>query len=149
RRGGQRPGTSVVEFAFVAPVFFLLLLGVFEYSRFLFAAQMLDNAAREGARYAVVNTTTETTTGVQNYVNQFLVGQGAGQLSGYSPSSNISVFKADSAGADSGVSWQNASWGDFIGVTVSGTYKPLTPGLLKMTGSITLKGTCVIAVEAN
>jgi len=150
RHRSKRLAVSAVEFAFVAPVFFLILLGILEYARFLFTVQLMNNAAREGARYAVVNTTTETTAGVQTYVDQFMAGQGAKQLASYSPTTNIAVFKADATtGANTGVSWVNAGWGDFIGVTVSGTYQPITPGLLKLSGTISLQATCVMTTEAN
>jgi Flp pilus assembly protein TadG len=44
-----------VEFALVAPMFFLLLLGIIEAGRFIFYYEVLHNATREGARYAIVN----------------------------------------------------------------------------------------------
>ena len=150
RQNHRRRAASIVEFAFVAPVMLLLLMGVFEYGRFLFTLQMVNNAAREGARYAAVNITTDNTAGVQTYVDNYLAGQGASQYVGYSKTSNITVYTADpTTGQNTGTSWQNAAWGDGIGVSITGTYQPIVPGLLKMTGSITLTGTCVVTVEAN
>lgn len=45
----------MVEFALVAPFFFLLLMGIIEGGRFIFYYESLHNATREGARYAIVN----------------------------------------------------------------------------------------------
>ena len=45
----------MVEFALVAPVFFLLLFAVIEGGRFILYYQTLANATREGARYAIVH----------------------------------------------------------------------------------------------
>jgi hypothetical protein len=45
----------MVEFALVAPVFFLLLFGVIEAGRFILYYETLANATREGARYAIVH----------------------------------------------------------------------------------------------
>jgi Flp pilus assembly protein TadG len=45
----------MVEFAIVAPIFFLLLFGIIEGGRFIFYYQTLSNATREGARYAIVH----------------------------------------------------------------------------------------------
>lgn len=150
QRSNRRRAASLVEFAFVVPIMFLLLMGVFEYARFLFTMQLVNNAAREGARYAVVNTTTETTAGVQTYVDKYLAGQGGTQFVGYTPSSNITVYLADpTTGQNTGLTWQNTSWGNAVGVSVTGTYQPIVPGLLSMTGSMTLTGTCVMTVEAN
>jgi Flp pilus assembly protein TadG len=150
RPGGRRPASAAVEFAFMAPVFFLMLLGIFEYGRFLFTAQLMDNAAREGARYAVVNTTTVSTNDIKTYVDGYMAGQGANELLNYDPITNITVFKADSStGQNTGLSWQGAAWGDGIGVTVSGTYQPITPGLFFLTGTVSVQASCVMTCEAN
>lgn len=59
RFGEHRPSTSrgqaLVEFALVAPIFFLLLFGIIEAGRFILYYQTLNNATREGARYAIVH----------------------------------------------------------------------------------------------
>ncbi|MBD0320749.1 MAG: pilus assembly protein [Gemmatimonadetes bacterium] len=47
-------GQAVVEFALVAPILILLLVGIFEFGRAWSAHQALTDAAREGARAAVV-----------------------------------------------------------------------------------------------
>ena len=51
----SRRGATVVECAVVLSVFLMLLFGMFEYCRFLMVLHVTNNAAREGARYAVVN----------------------------------------------------------------------------------------------
>jgi Flp pilus assembly protein TadG len=51
----QRRGQALVEFALVAPVFFLLLFSIIEFGRAIYYVQILNNAAREGARYAIVH----------------------------------------------------------------------------------------------
>jgi hypothetical protein len=48
-------GQALPEFALVAPVFFLVLLAIIEGGRFIFYYQTLNNATREGARYAIVH----------------------------------------------------------------------------------------------
>jgi hypothetical protein len=48
-------GQALAEFALVAPIFFLLLFGIIEFGRYVYNVQVLNNAAREGARYAVVH----------------------------------------------------------------------------------------------
>jgi Flp pilus assembly protein TadG len=56
RDGRRRPrGQGLVEFAFVAPVFLLILLAIFDLGRGVFAYTSVTNAAREGARLAIVN----------------------------------------------------------------------------------------------
>lgn len=48
-------GQAIVEFALVAPVFFLILFGIIEAGRFIVYYETLSNAAREGTRYAIVH----------------------------------------------------------------------------------------------
>jgi Flp pilus assembly protein TadG len=45
----------MVEFALVIPIFLLLLVALFDVGRAVFAYNTLTNAAREGARMAIVN----------------------------------------------------------------------------------------------
>ncbi|GAB6166970.1 hypothetical protein JCM19992_29700 [Thermostilla marina] len=66
----QRRGAAVVEFAIVAPVFFLLLLGMIEFGRMIMVQQIITNASREGARVAVLDGT--TTDDVVDTVNTYL-----------------------------------------------------------------------------
>jgi hypothetical protein len=51
----NRRAAAAVEFALVAPVFFLLVLGMIEYGRMVMVQQVLTNASREGARAAVLD----------------------------------------------------------------------------------------------
>jgi Flp pilus assembly protein TadG len=149
-RSNRRRAAHLVELAFVAPAFFLFLFGVFEYGRYLFAMNTLNNAAREGARYAAVNTTAVTTAQIQTYTDGYLAGMGPTLLSGYTASGSISVYKADpNTGANLGAAWQNAAWGDGIGVSITGTYQPLFPGLTFLGDTLTISGSCVMSSEAN
>jgi hypothetical protein len=56
RRGRtQTRGQALVEAALVLPIFFFLLIGLIEGGRFVFYSHALNNAAREGARYAIIH----------------------------------------------------------------------------------------------
>src|SRR3954468_3734039 len=55
RRRGRTRGQSLVEFAVVLPIFLLGVCGLFDLGRAVFAYTSLTNAAREGARLAIVN----------------------------------------------------------------------------------------------
>ena len=56
----SRLGTAAVEFALVAPVFFLFVIGLIELGRMVMVQQALTNAAREGCRTAVLATTIDS-----------------------------------------------------------------------------------------
>ena len=49
----RRAGQSMVEFAVLAPIFFLLLLGTIDLGRAVYIYNSISNASREGARAAV------------------------------------------------------------------------------------------------
>jgi Flp pilus assembly protein TadG len=49
-------GTTLVEFAIGATVFFTLMFAIVEFGRMLYVHNALSDAARRGARYAVVHT---------------------------------------------------------------------------------------------
>ena len=53
--GATVSGQALVEFALVAPIFLFALMTLIEFGRAVYYAQMLHNAAREGARYAIVH----------------------------------------------------------------------------------------------
>jgi Flp pilus assembly protein TadG len=53
-RSGRR-GQALAEFALVAPLFFLVLFAVIDFGRYVYYVQVLNNAAREGTRYAIVH----------------------------------------------------------------------------------------------
>jgi Flp pilus assembly protein TadG len=50
-------GQSLIEFALVLPALLAVVIGIFEFGRAWNVYQVLTNAAREGARLAVVQTT--------------------------------------------------------------------------------------------
>ncbi|MEI9990707.1 MAG: TadE/TadG family type IV pilus assembly protein [Rhizomicrobium sp.] len=50
-RGDARKGSAAIEFAIIAPVFFILLLGIIENGVIFFAASTLQNATDNAARY--------------------------------------------------------------------------------------------------
>lgn len=54
RRRWQR-GQALVETALVLPIFLLVLYSIIEFGRYVYTAQVLNDAAREGTRYAIVH----------------------------------------------------------------------------------------------
>lgn len=61
RRGrARRRGATTVEAAFVLPLFLLFIMGIYEYGRYLMVLHVATNAARDGARLAVVRAGTST-----------------------------------------------------------------------------------------
>ena len=59
-----------MEFAIVAPLFFLLIFGMIEFGRMVMVQQIITNGSREGARIAVLDgtSTAEIATAVEAYL---------------------------------------------------------------------------------
>jgi Flp pilus assembly protein TadG len=75
----HRRGSAVAEAAFVMPIMLTLMLGVWEVGRMIQISQILENAAREGARVAAggyVNGTAVTLSTVQTEVQNYLTAAG-------------------------------------------------------------------------
>jgi Flp pilus assembly protein TadG len=54
-RSDRQHGQTLAEFALAFPIFILLVLGLFDVGRAVFVYNAMTNAAREGARLAIVN----------------------------------------------------------------------------------------------
>jgi hypothetical protein len=100
----NRRAAAAVEFALVAPVFFLLVFGMIEYGRMLMVQQVLTNASREGARAAVLDGATEAQ--VQATVTTYLTN---GSISG----------ALTTVAGPGGISLSNTEFGDPVTVTIS------------------------------
>ena len=67
----RHSGQSLVEFALIFPIIFLLITGFFDLGRAVFNYSALTNAVRQATRYAIVHKT-ELTTAATNPSNNTL-----------------------------------------------------------------------------
>ncbi len=74
----DRRGVAAVEFAFVAPVIFVLTIGTIDVGRLVWSWSSLDHLARDATRYASVrgaeSVTPMTTAQLETYVTNRLIG---------------------------------------------------------------------------
>lgn len=128
----DRRGAAVVEFAVVAPVFFLFVFGMIEFGRMVMVQQILTNAAREGARVAILPGA--TTAQVDAKVNTYLT---AGAINGASTTVNPDPPSG-------------AAYGSAVTVTVSVPFKSVswTPAPFFL-GGTTLQAQCVMRTEQS
>lgn len=139
-RAQRRRGASAVETAMIMIPLTMLLFGVFEYGRLLLDLNVLNNAAREGCRYAVVNNTNASVAAnTQTVVTNFMAGRDVG----------FGGFTVTVSGTHQGVATpvNNLVAGDMITVTLTGTYKfmniiPLVPSLPSFTLSSSVTMAC-------
>ena len=66
----RRRGASLVEFAFVAPIFFIMVLGLVEIGRACMVTELLTEAARRACRAGVIEGT--STTSIQSAATDYL-----------------------------------------------------------------------------
>lgn len=73
RRRNRGRGQALVEFALIIPIFLLFVFGILDLGRAVYAYSTLNNAAREGARVAIVD---QTLTSIQDRAAGRAVGLG-------------------------------------------------------------------------
>lgn len=142
-RISQRRGTVTVEAAIVLSLMLSLVFGVFEFSRLLLDWNLINNAAREGCRYAIANNTSSTiSTDVQTTVTGFMAGR----------TGDFSNFTVTVSGTHLGVSTpvNNLAPGDNLTVTVSGTFKflQIIP-LAKLPTNLAITSSVVMGCEGG
>jgi Flp pilus assembly protein TadG len=112
RRKRQR-GSSLVEGALCFTVFLMILFGMIDFGRGVFAYNFISYAAREGARYAIVR------------------GQSSGRAA---TNADITAFiKQEAVGLDPSAVTVNTSWtpdknsGSTVQVQVQYSFQPIVP----------------------
>jgi Flp pilus assembly protein TadG len=141
-RRNTRRGAAAVETALVLSICFVFLFGLFDFCRLLMVEQVVTNAAREGARFATVSTSTVTTAAVQSVVQNFLAGQ-------VPSSTTIQVYLANPlTGANIG-NWTTAQLGQAIGVQVTASYTPILSKFSLLPSSVPVVETAIMRSEAN
>ena len=101
-RGNRRRGQALAEFALVVPLFLILVFGIVDFARGIFAYSVLSNAAREGARYAMVHGTLSATD------NPPVSGPGTGDPDGFvyvAPKARDFSFTLEASAIRVGTCW--------------------------------------------
>jgi len=98
--GAHDRGASLVEFALIAPLLFLLLFGVIEFARLGHGFTTVWTAAREGARYATTVGDSDSD-GLPNYLDcASIIDAALGKVVGMSlATSDVAITFSDLAGA--------------------------------------------------
>jgi Flp pilus assembly protein TadG len=140
-----RSGATAVEFAFVVPVVLMLIFGIFEYGRLMCVQQITENAARTGARFAVVNTNDPNmVTDTQAVVDNAMCGLQSQLGAGYARN----VFLANASGTNIG-NPTTAVFGQYIGVQITGTFSCAPTTFLGLGSTLPISSTAIMCSEAN
>ena len=112
-----RAGQALVEFALVVPIFLLLVIGVIEFGRAWNLQQTITDAAREGARRAVVFDPTLTVAEVQTAVKAKI------QAAGFDSTQATIVWQDCTAACTALADFNALNRGDVLNVQVRMPYR--------------------------
>jgi hypothetical protein len=109
KTGLKRRGVAAVEFAIIAPIFFLFVIGIIEFGRGMMVQQTLTNASREGARQAIVEGAIATD--VQTLVSTYLKNASiSGATVSVTPTTLETVGFADPVVVSISVPYSSVTW---------------------------------------
>jgi Flp pilus assembly protein TadG len=142
RRRGTKRGQALVEFALVLPIFILLLVAIFDLGRAVFAYNTLTNAAREGARMAIVN----------QYKPSIIARakQQTAIVELNDPSVKVDFWQVNADGTpDTSTQCALVAVGCLAVVSFEATYQPITPliGNIVFKNGVTFSATSSLSVE--
>jgi Flp pilus assembly protein TadG len=137
-RAADARGQALLETAFILPVVLLLGVCIFEFGRAYQTSQVLTNAAREGARVAILPGT--TTADVQARVTTYLQG---GQLDNYS---NATITVDQNVNMPMGGATTSAS---VVTVNYPFSFMVLNPVANLVTGGSTLGSPLTLTASAE
>ncbi len=127
----NRRGVAAVEFALVAPLFFMMIFGMIEFGRMIMVQQVITNGSREGARVAVLDGTSSAD--VTSTVNVYLE---SARVSG----ANVTIDPVDPG---------SAGYGEPVTVTVTIPFSQVSwlPSPIFIDGETELTATTVMRRE--
>jgi len=156
-RRRSRLGTAAVEFALIAPLFWILIVGMFEVSRALMVKEILTDSARKACRTAILpgagwNDVANGAAGSELY--DILVTDNGFTWSNITPQIIVTDTSGNSTtltGGDTNKVLQNATWGSTIAVKVSIPASATTwgPGYIFITSTEIESETVIMMRQGN
>jgi Flp pilus assembly protein TadG len=141
-RQSTRRGQALVEFALVIPIFLLVLVAIFDLGRAVFAYNTLTNAAREGARMAIVNQYKPTIVARAKQQTAIV------ELN--DPSVTVDFYQVNADGTpDTSQQCALVAVGCLAVVSFEATYQPITPLVsnILFKNGVTMTARAVLSVE--
>ena len=139
-RRRNRHGQALVEFALIVPIFLLILMGILDLGRAVYASSTINNAAREAGRRAIVDQTCQNVIGVAVKHSVAL---------GALPISVTWLAPDGSVIASCPTSPTGNSVSDIANVRVTYVYTAATPLISQLLGPITMVGETKFPIEAT
>ena len=138
-RAREERGQAMVEFALVVPLFILVLVGLFDVGRAVYAYNTVNNAAREAGRLAIVD-----------QYEHHIQAEGAGAASGLGIDADDVVVAFEEANGSACTAIGSASVVRCIAVvTVPYDYQAATPIIGNLIGAISITGQSRFPISVN
>jgi Flp pilus assembly protein TadG len=131
-------GQTIVEFALILPVFILVLVGIVDFGRAVYASSTIQNAAREAVRVAIVdqNATVIETAAIEHAVSLGIDGTDV----------DVTFLDPDYT---TGPCSTTPNVGCIAEVEVRYTYNAATPILGNIVGTINMSGSSRQPIESQ
>jgi Flp pilus assembly protein TadG len=133
-------GAALLETAIIVPIILLISVGIFEFGRAYQTWQVLTNAAREGARLAVIQGTKDDD--VRARVNAYLKGGGLTEL----PADKIAVSRSVALTGSDTASRIQINY-PFSFMVLNPVVKLVTPGSTTGKDAITMMSSAIMRNE--
>jgi Flp pilus assembly protein TadG len=120
-------GQSLLEFALIIPLVIFIITLFFDLGRLVYYSSTLNNAVREGARFAISRTTTTNDAEVVTRVKTYSIGMNGNNIT---------------------VTVDITTVPDFVIVTATYSFVPVTPGLklLLPAGNVPMEAKSTMAI---
>jgi Flp pilus assembly protein TadG len=134
----HRRGQTIVEFALILPIFILVLVGIVDFGRAVYASSTIQNAARQAVRVAIVdqNVTVIETEAIEHAVALGIDGADV----------DVNFLDDDYT---SGPCSTTPDVGCIVEVEVRYTYNAATPILGNIVGTINMSGSSRQPIESQ
>lgn len=138
-------GQTLVEFALIVPVLLVMVLGVVDFGRMIYANNVIANAAREGGRTAIVN---QTAAEIRTRAIAQATGLDIDGTSTSCPPSGASGVCVEFKNAALTAACSPPNLGCVAVITVKYTFSPITPIVGRIIGPIALTSVTKQAIES-
>lgn len=137
RHPSERRGQTLVEFALILPIFVLVLFGILDFSRAVYAHHTINNAAREAVRIAIVD---QNTAVIEAEAIKQSVALGI-------TNADVDVGFLSGTYADTAPCNATPRMGCVAEIAVNYTYTAVTPIIGQLVGSIQMVGSTRQPIE--
>ena len=130
-----------MEFALVLPLFILILVGIFDFGRAIYAYNTIQNAARQAVRLAIVDQNTTAITDVAvNHATGLIDATGV-TVEFYDVGTDTTYSQCSDAATGCELGWTAR-------ITVTYEYQAATPIIGNLVGTITMHATSEQGIES-